>query len=239
MKRTIGLTGAWKGLAAIALALVVGVVAASQAGAANETVRLGRATVAPGAQGTVTLEALDIASPGLGAWEIGVTYNSSVVTAVACAPGTGSVCNTHFSSNQVRVVGAFASGHVGDSALAGITFECANRAGTTSLTVTVLVLADGTVGTPRAIAADVVHGSIDCTGAAGGAPTRRPTRRATEAPAEATPNATAGGGITGLPKTGGGSSGDGQLFWLFAGLSAAGFAAMASAALATKRVRGR
>jgi hypothetical protein len=133
--------------AAALLALAAGLFFASQATAQDEAVAIGRATVVPGTDATVALEALDIGSPGLGAWEIGITYDPSVVSVRSCSAGTGSVCNPNFSSNQIRVVGALSSGRVGDTLLANITFRCGNDEDTSALTVTIVVLADATPST--------------------------------------------------------------------------------------------
>jgi hypothetical protein len=207
--------------AAALLALAAGLFFASQATAQDEAVAIGRATVVPGTDATVALEALDIGSPGLGAWEIGITYDPSVVSVRSCSAGTGSVCNPNFSSNQIRVVGALSSGRVGDTLLANITFRCGNDEDTSALTVTIVVLADATVGSPRPITADAVHGAIDCSEAAG-----LPERPTSERPSEAEPTATTA--VGGLPPTGTGSTGGtGPLFWAFAALSASGIAAAA------------
>ena len=147
--------------AAIVFALAVGLVASSQVSAQDETVTIGRTTVAAGPQVTLDLEALDIGAPGLSAWMINIAYNSSIVTATDCDTIAGGFCNRGFAAGIVRTTGATAGGLEGDRTLASITFTCL-RAGNTALAVQLDEFADATVGDPQPIGADVVHGSISC-----------------------------------------------------------------------------
>ena len=202
--------------AVIALGAVL--LAASQAYAQSEAVSVGSATITPGASSTVALESINIASPGLGAWEIGITYDASVVTALSCSESSGSVCNANFASNRVQVTGASAGGLTGNATLASITFECITE-GTSVLAVVLDVFADATVGSPQPISPGVQNGLITCTDPAGlpdgGPSTPRPTPTATPVV------------VTTLPDTGTGTGESATLSWTIAGLSFAGLATLA------------
>lgn len=217
------------GFAVVAAALLA-LLVTSQASAAGENIVVSRATVEPGQSATVNLAAENINSPGLGAWEIGIIYDASVVTAVSCSPQNGSVCNPNFAANQVRVTGASASGLLGDHTLASITFRCADDEATTPLTLSVPVVADATVGDPQDIDVKQIDGSIACTDSPFSPPPRGPTPRPGASPT-AVP-------VNGLPKTGtGGDANGGSLGWLIASLAATGLAATAGVSLPAIRRR--
>lgn len=218
---------------AIVAAALLALLVTSQASAGGQNIVISRATVEPGESATVNLTAENINSPGLGAWEIGIVYDPSVVSAVSCSPQNGSVCNANFASNQVRVTGASASGLVGDSTLASVTFRCASDTDTTALTLSVPVVADATVGGPLPIDTTEINGSIACTDSPFQAPPPGPTPRPGEpaaAPTAVPPS--------GLPITGtGGDANGGSLGWLIASLAAAGLAATAGVSLLAIRRR--
>jgi hypothetical protein len=138
---------------------------ASGALAAGPTVSIGSGSAKPGAQVALDLKAASVASPGLGAWSIDITYDPAVVTPVACVTEHGAVCNTHYDNNTVRTAGASAIGFEGDTGLAKITFECANAAGESAITVALPDFADATLGGPVQIAASIVNGKVSCTNA--------------------------------------------------------------------------
>ncbi|MCH8993404.1 MAG: hypothetical protein IH959_00345 [Chloroflexi bacterium] len=127
----------------------------------GETIQIGSLSMAVGEEGAVNLDALAMAAPGLGAWTVDVAYDPAIVTAVACVPASGGVCNADFDTTIVRATGANADGLDGDSTLATVTFRCAAE-GTSALDLTVQVLVDATVGDPQAISAAVVNGSVTC-----------------------------------------------------------------------------
>ena len=118
------------------------------------TVRIGSGSVAPGGQLTVPLEALDVPSPGLGAFIIDISYDPSVVDPVDCnANPEGDLdlgfCNFDFERDDVnpdtiRVGGFRASeGATGDLSLADITFRGVGSTGSQSpLTLTIVEFAD-------------------------------------------------------------------------------------------------
>lgn len=160
------------GLVAIVATLVAGVASfavAPQASAQDEMVRAGELTISPGNQGTVSLEALNIDSPGLGAWQVDVIFDPAVVSAVSCSsPQTFSFCNASFGADRVRSLGATSTGLLGDTTLASITFSCDQTGAATNLMVVIRTLVDATAGAPQPIPAQVVHGSVSCTAPAQG-----------------------------------------------------------------------
>lgn len=201
--------------AVIALGAVL--LAASQAYAQSEAVSVGSATINPGASNSVDVQSINIASPGLGAWEIGITYDPSVVTALSCSESSGSVCNANFASNRVQVTGASAGGLTGDATLASITFECLTT-GTSVLTVSLDVFADATIGGPQPIGPAIQNGLITCTDS-GGLPDGGATPR---------PMPTSAPVVTTLPDSGTGTGGNATLNWTIAGLAFAGLATLAT-----------
>ena len=190
--------------AAIAGMLAVGgILVASQVFAASGTVEIDSGSAAVGEDGQVELNALDVTSPGLGAWTIDVTYDPDVVTATSCSAAQGGVCNEEFAGDQVRITGAVAEGLEGDSLLGSITFECGDAAGESPLDVSIVTFADGTLGGPVPIDETIVDGTFTCT-------------------AEAEPEPE-------LPKVGTGDTSDGNpMTWVIASLAAFGLASMAA-----------
>jgi len=148
-------------VAALAVALLVGLLLAGTASAQGETVSIGRTTMAAGGQGDVDLIAHDIGAPGLGAWTIDIVYDPSVVTALSCGQQAGGYCNVAFESNVIRVIGAKADGLMGDVQLASITFRC-KRTGATSLSLSLQVFHDATNGEPMLINAETIEGAVYC-----------------------------------------------------------------------------
>ncbi len=182
---------------AILLALVGGLMAQLQVSATAHAVSVGSTTISAedpiGQQGSVDLQALNMTAPGLGGWDIDITYDAAVVSAVSCT-GISLVCNTAV-AGTISAVGADANGLIGDTTLATITFECLS-VGSSVLTVTD-DLVDATPGGPQPIIAALTNGSVTC--------------------AVAVATATATGNVTQLPATGSEpSDGGGGLPWLAA-----------------------
>lgn len=93
----------------------------------------GPAFAANGDTATVSL-VTEAPDDGLGAWNIDVHYDPSVLSVVDCVPYGGlAVCNPAFSVVEVRVVGADASGIFGAFNLADITFEMVGSEGECSI----------------------------------------------------------------------------------------------------------
>ena len=197
----IGLVGA----AAIALALIGGMLLAGTALGAAHSLSVSDGSAAPGDEGTVTVSAGNITGEGLGAWTVDITYDTDVITAVACTAEQGGVCNTEFGDGVVRITGASAGGlDVGS-----ITFECGDAEDSSALTISVNVFADATVGDPQDIDVTVSDGTFDCEEGDDGA---------------------AGDDVVEPPKVGTGPMSDSgsSLGWLVALLAVAGAAGLAA-----------
>ncbi len=152
--------------AAVAVALIAGIVIVSHVSAQLPVLRVTSATASPSASAEVDVEARDMGTPGLGAWEIGVVYDSSLLTAVSCTGQQGSVCNTSFASNRVQIVGANASGLQGTNVLASITFRC-NGEGSSDLSIVIDELSDATIGGPSPIGPGINAGRVTCVESSG------------------------------------------------------------------------
>jgi hypothetical protein len=144
--------------AALAAVLMLAGVAFAQDGG----VSVSDGTAAPGEQGDVTVDLTAPGDPGLGAWTLDVSYDSSVITAVDCSPEQGGVCNEAFSDNEVRITGASASGIDEDTSLGSITFECGDAEGESDLTIAISVFADATIGDPQDLEPSVSNGTFTC-----------------------------------------------------------------------------
>ena len=214
--------------AAAVIALIAGIAIITQVSAQLPTIVVSSATISPGSMGTVDLSARDIGPPGLGAWEIGVVYDSSVVTATACAPQAGSLCNANFASNRVQVVGANPSGLLDTNVLANITFRC-NGEGATDLTVIIDEFADATTGGPRPIGPGINAGRITCTESVGlpAVPTPRP-RATDDDDGDGDDNGDDMTIITVLPSSGAGTGSSSVVGWLIAALATLGLVTLAS-----------
>jgi hypothetical protein len=206
MKGINGLKIGAFGAVIAALAIVAGLAFAAQVSAQDETIAISDGTAAPGDSGDVTLEALGFGAPGLGAWTVDISYDTSVVSVTDCAPEEGGVCNPEYADGVVRITGASASGLEGDTVLGTITFECGDAEGDSALGLSLEVVADATIGDPQDVAATASEGTFSC--------------------AEAEPTPTVG--VTGPPPTGTGtgSSDSSNLGWIIGALAAAGLAAM-------------
>ena len=142
--------------------LTWGLLAASTASAgAGPAVRIDSVEAALDSEVKVDMVALDFDAPGLGAWTVDVHYDPEVVTLMDCAAEHGGICNKEFDDGAARVAGVSAVGLVGDSFLASLTFGC-KKEGSSDLALKIEVLADGTLGDPQEVDADLVHGEITC-----------------------------------------------------------------------------
>ena len=83
-------------LAVVALALMLSLLAAPPAPAQDELISIDSITIMPGGGTTLEVNALNMPAPGLGAWNIGVEYDPSILSALSCSPAAGSVCNVDF-----------------------------------------------------------------------------------------------------------------------------------------------
>jgi hypothetical protein len=128
----------------------------------SPTLSLGDATAAASQTARVEMRITGFPEPGLGAWTLDIQYDPAIATPTGCEPREGSVCNPEFREDLVRIAGAVAEGLVGDTALGTVTFTC-DAAGTTPLDVLIDVLADGTIGGPQPVAANIDAGQLVCT----------------------------------------------------------------------------
>src|SRR3990172_968472 len=158
--------------ATAALAAGAMLVITAQAAAQGPSAAVGDASAAPGETVTVELGASDIATPGLAAWSIDISYDPAVVEILSCNPvaDTGSqVCNPDFTDDSMRLAGASANGLEGDSTLAELTVKCI-AAGTSDIEIGLVTFADATLGAPAPIDAEVDNGEITCAAEAAGLP---------------------------------------------------------------------
>lgn len=146
---------------AVAAGLTGGLVSFSHVSAQTPTVTVGSLSLSVGQEGTVSLRALDVGEPGLGAWTIDIVYDPEIASATDCTAQHGGICNEAYRNNTVRVNGIDVYGLTGDVALATLDFSC-KAAGETGLSVVLTVLADSTPGGPQPIDAAVANGSVTC-----------------------------------------------------------------------------
>ncbi len=160
MKSLILRTG---GLAAVvALVVLVAGAPTPRASAVSTVLSIGSVSIHTGTSATLDLTANDVPFPGLGAWTVGVVYDSSVLTALSCAGGAGtSACNESFSGTRVEITGASAEGNLFDVVLASITFVC-DSAGASDLLIIIEDFSDATDGGPVSLPLKRQNGRITC-----------------------------------------------------------------------------
>ena len=150
------------GAAALGAVLTIAGFVAGSVLAVSGSISLSSGSAAPGESGTVELSS-DVGDPGLGAWTVDISYDSSVATVADCDPEEGGVCNPEFAPDTIRITGASASGLEGDTLLGTLTFDCADEEGTTDLTMVLDVFADSTIGDPQPIEpATINDGEFAC-----------------------------------------------------------------------------
>ena len=145
----------------IALAVAFGVTANETSAGADADISIDSSSMAVGSQAGLEVKALTVSDPGLGAWSIDIVYDPLVVAALSCTASEDGFCNPDFAVNTVRLTGANASGLAGDTRLAEITFSCVAE-GVSLLTISIVVLADATIGGPQPIVPSTQPGSISC-----------------------------------------------------------------------------
>ncbi len=127
------------------------------------TVSINATEVAVGDEGEAVLTVLDFNAPGLGAWTIDIEYDNSIVSVTLCEPlPEGNVCNPEFSDDTVRIVGASGTGLEGTTVIGRITFQC-DTAGESELNLSIVTLADATLGGPQERVPFIEDGAITCT----------------------------------------------------------------------------
>jgi hypothetical protein len=132
-------------------------------GGVGVSIQPASATVGVGGSVTLALQATAPAA-GLGSWTVDVQYDPTVLSIVAagCSSTVGSLCNTAFASNKVRVAGNSVSGLTGSQALASLTFTAVGATGSataiTPLIVTFIDAATNTIPNPSATGGTVTVG---------------------------------------------------------------------------------
>ncbi len=193
-------------MAGVGAALVAVLVLAGAAFAQAGGVSISDGSAADGDSGTVTLDVTDVGGEGLGAWTVDISYDTDLLTATDCTAEQGGVCNENYPGDLVRITGASAGGISGDKSLGSITFECDGE-GTSSLSISLSVYADATIGDPQALDPSVSNGTFTC--------------------ADEEPTATTV--VTGVGSVGTGfSSGSSSFSWLIALFAVIGVAVLAT-----------
>ena len=213
----LGLIGA-----AVAVALLAGLMTVSAQATGGASV--GSGTAAPGATVDIDVSS-DVTDPGLGAYNVDVAYDETVVVVSACLGVGVTACNpaaplsvseagdAPYDTGMVTIAGASPNGLTGANTLATITFECLAE-GSSDLTLTVNTFSDATIGAPAAITATTSDGSVTCAAAAP-VPTTEPDVTEPDVPDVVLPEV----GITG--------NSSGSAGWLIAGLAGMGLAVLA------------
>ena len=158
-------SGASKSSAPAARSTASGTQRAGAAGGQSQiitTIRAGTVEAAVGSEAKAPVQALAVGEPGLGAWTIEVAYDPTVVSVTGCEGTETSACNIHKDDHTVRLAGAAATGLQDDVTLMTLAFQC-KAAGTSQLKVSIVLLADATLGNPLAITASAEDGSVACT----------------------------------------------------------------------------
>ncbi len=121
-----------------------------------------------GQQGTVVVEAERVAQPGVGAWTLDISYDSSVVSFLGCVGGDLNVgasdvptCGDEAPSS-VRVIGVSAEGLQPGTVLAELELRC-DRPGETDLRTDVDIWSVASIAVPgQTPGVEVRDGSITC-----------------------------------------------------------------------------
>jgi len=149
-------------LAFVAMAaLGLGLFSASPAQAEGPEIGISSLELNLDEEGKVILYGDFFNEPGLGAWTIDVYYNADLVNLVECGAEHGGICNPEFEANAARITGSVAEGLKGEFALGSLWFTCKGE-GESVLELGIKVLADGTLGGPQPVEAEVQQGEIYC-----------------------------------------------------------------------------
>jgi hypothetical protein len=113
----------------------------------------------------VEIRVTDLPAEGLGAADISVAFNQSVVNVTVCSAGDlAGVCNAHAPSGPARSAGFSAPATTAEPAvIARLTLDCVGTSGGASiLDISVNELVDGTAGNPQPIASSIADGIVIC-----------------------------------------------------------------------------
>ncbi len=145
-------------LLGLAMALVLGLVAANASAGGSGTLSIDSRTIDVGQQGTVTLAVASL-SELVGAWMIDVNYDPAVVQPADCVSFLGGICDLDQGETSIRITGASAEALPRDVTLAAIAFEC-EAEGSSSLSIILQVWGSAVgFGTPPP---EIVDGAITC-----------------------------------------------------------------------------
>lgn len=202
----------------VVLVLLVAVFARSTAGAQliiSFTIGIGSVELDVEEDGSVDLRMTAVDHEPVGAWQVDVTFDSTIVSLESCTPvAENTVCDLERAPNTVRVVGASVTGITQDTTLGILNFRCEEE-GVSALTLAVV---GGSAIPEDIVEIEIRDGAISCSEAA-----------ATPAPTAALPTPE-------LPTTGTNRENVGELdkiVWVLAGTGI--LAAMASGAASLRR----
>ena len=111
--------------------------------------------------GTVALRVSAAPEPGLGAWNVAIAFDPTILELESCDAQFGGLCKPDIANSTVRILGASASGLFGSLNLGSLTFVCLAD-GRSPLEIDATELFDATIGDPQVIYADTVDGEITC-----------------------------------------------------------------------------
>ena len=113
-----------------------------------------------GSQGTANVIVNGMPAGGAGAWQMDITYDSSIVSAAGCSAFAGT-CNSTFGPQTIRVVGSAIGGAPNGTALASLTFSC-NTLGFSALQLSEALVSDTTLGNPTKFSPTLISGGVNC-----------------------------------------------------------------------------
>ena len=181
---------------------------------------------------TASVTASGLPSAGLGAADVTVAFDSSVIEITSCGTGDlAGACNPNAPGGPARAAGFAAPALTADpSTIATLTVDCVGAEGSsTDLTITVNEFVDGTAGDPQDITVTVQNGTVTCGPVA--TPTPSPTPSPTPVPSPVA-----------VPDTGGPppiNSSDGGTGWIIALVAALGAAGLGVTIFGARSLRKR
>ena len=112
----------------------------------------------------VEITAADLPLEGLGAADISVAFDSSVLAITACDTGDlAGACNPSAPAGPAQAAGFAAPAITAEPVvIATFTFDCLGGNGASPLTITVNELKDGSAGDPQPVTATVESGTVGC-----------------------------------------------------------------------------
>ena len=152
-------------IAALLVMIGVSLLFSSQASAApsaggTPTFSVTTVNVGLGSQGTANVIVSGMPAGGAGAWQMDITYDSSVVSVVGCSAFAGT-CNSTFGPRTIRVVGSAIGGAPNGTSLASLTFSC-NTLGFSPLQLSEALVSDTTLGNPTKFSPTLISGGVNC-----------------------------------------------------------------------------